>query len=104
MITVTVLTVHAIFMTTVRLLCHLARYLCLSTPLQCVSDSNAHSLIRKVSLPMGQCRQYRQVPLEDTCVSLSDHALLLLNSVCDMAFTFDMVHLFLLVVKVLQDA
>ena len=53
---------------------------------------------------MGQYRQYRQVPLEETCVSLSDHALLLLNSVCDMAFTFDMVHLFLLVVKVLQDS
>ncbi len=46
------------------------------------------------------------MPLEYVRVSPLDHVLLLLDAVpfvCDMALMFDMVHLVLLAVKVLQD-
>ena len=45
------------------------------------------------------------MPLEYVCISPLDHVLLLLDAVSfvyDMAFVFDMVHLILLAVEVLQ--
>ena len=47
------------------------------------------------------------MPLEYVCISPLDHVLLLLDAVSfvyDMAFVFDMVHLILLAVELLQDA
>ena len=47
------------------------------------------------------------MPFEYVCISPLDHILLLLDAVSfvyDMAFVFDMVHLILLAIEVLQDA
>ena len=47
------------------------------------------------------------MPLEHVRVSPLDHVLLLLDAVpfvCDMALMFDMVHLVLLAIEVLEDA